>query len=405
MNFIKSLFHQSSPQQKKIVQKKAVGSSILDSQFTQVRLQDIKILSKDLKKLEEILKYQPETINEQYKRCYSFHVILSSDYTQAIDMILKYFETHQHDQCKQTLQTTQTKTMVTQHVNQTTQNIYDQKINLISQQNSMFVNVADQIQLFELINQNEQGFMNIYFNYIQRIAQNNDIYSSCRFQQYPYQDDTHNRKLQFLWLFKIINLLNFKLSFIPYFQFNFKNKTQNTLIIRDIAYLIYKDCLVQYAFLRNEITDMLDCYSQYQIKESLQFYELILIMKDITKKLTIFYEMRSSFALNSESVRDVKWFIIEKKQMNEIDNYISKIKLLNTSQFKKSLMVPTQKHVIDNFQKALLDPNLLDNSFNKEPTTAKQIKISNELLYSPLKLKQQKRGEHSRQQSRNFVNL
>lgn len=36
-------------------------------------------------------------------------------------------------------------------------------------------------------------------------------------------------------------------------------------------------------------------------------------MKDITNKLTIFYEMRSSFALNSESVRDVKWFIIEKK--------------------------------------------------------------------------------------------
>ncbi|CAD8145548.1 unnamed protein product [Paramecium octaurelia] len=405
MNFIKSLFHQQSSQQKKVVQKKEVGSSILDSHFNQVRLSDIKIISRDFRKLDEILKHQPETVNEQFKRCYSFHVILCSDYTQSIEMILKYFETHQHAQFKQTFQSTHSKTMATQHVNLTIQNINDQKMNTVQSQNSMFLNVSDQIQVFELINQNEQGFMNIYFNYIQRISQNFDVYSSCKFQQYPYQDDSHNRKLQFLWLFKIINLLNFKLSFIPYFQFNFKHKSQNTLIIRDIAYLIYKDCLVEYAFLRNEITEMLDSYSSFQIKESLQFYELILIMKDITSKLTIFYQMRSSFALNSESVRDVKWFIIEKKLMIEIDNYISKIKLLNTTQFKKSLMVPNQKNLISDFQKAQQDPSPLDNSFHKEPTTAKQIKMCNELLYSPLKLKQIKRGEHSRQQSRNCKNL
>ncbi|CAD8070104.1 unnamed protein product [Paramecium sonneborni] len=397
MNFIKSLFSQSNPQQKKIAHKKAVESSILDTQFTQVRLQDIKIISKDLKKLEEILKYQPETINEQFKRCYSFHIILSSDLLQSIEKIVQYFENYQQNLCKQKFQITQSKTLATQNVNQT--NIYtnEQQTFSIQYQNSMFLNVSDQIQLFEQINQNENGFMNIYFNYIQRITQNNDIYTSCRFQQYPIQDDAHNRKLQFLWLFKIINLLNFKLSFIPYFQLNFKHKTQNTLIIRDIAYLVYKDCLVEYSFLRNEITDMLESYSSFQIRESLQFYELILIMKDVTYKMKIFYDMRSSFALNSASVRDVKWFTIEKKQMIEIDNYISKIKLLNTSQFKKSLMVPTRNYVMQNLSKQSQDTNSLDNSFKKEPITAKNKKKSNDLLYSPLKLNQYKGGEHSRQ--------
>ncbi|CAD8074650.1 unnamed protein product [Paramecium sonneborni] len=405
MNFIKSLFSQSNPQQKRVLQRNAAESSILDIQFTQVRLQDIKIITKDLRKLEEILKYQPETINEQFKRCYSFHVILSSDQVQSIEKIVQYFENYQQNYCKQTFQNTKSKTMATQNINQTNMYTNEQKMITVQYQNSMFLNVSDQIQLFEQINQNEKGFMNIYFNYIQRITQNNDIYTSCRFQQYPIQDDAHNRKIQFMWLFKIINLLNFKLSFIPYFQFNFKHKTQNTFIIRDIAYLVYKDCLVEYSFLRNEITDMLESYSSFQIKESLQFYELILIMKEVTNKMNIFYEMRSLFALNSASVRDLKWFTIEKKQMIEIDNYISKIKLLNTSQFKKSLMIQNQKYVMENSQKAFQDSNQLDNSFKKEPTTAKNIKNSNECLYSPINLKLFKIGEHSRQQSRNFKNL
>jgi hypothetical protein len=34
---------------------------------------------------------------------------------------------------------------------------------------------------------------------------------------------------------------------------------------------------------------------------------------EITSKMKIFYEMRLQFALNSASVRDVKWFILDRK--------------------------------------------------------------------------------------------
>lgn len=30
--------------------------------------------------------------------------------------------------------------------------------------------------------------------------------------------------------------------------------------MRDIAYMVYKDCLLEYGFLRNEITDMVEAY-------------------------------------------------------------------------------------------------------------------------------------------------
>lgn len=41
--------------------------------------------------------------------------------------------------------------------------------------------------------------------------------------------------------------------------------------------------------------------------------------------------MRLNFTLNSASARDVKWFEIDKKTELEIDHYIAKAKLLNTS--------------------------------------------------------------------------
>ena len=32
-------------------------------------------------------------------------------------------------------------------------------------------------------------------------------------------------------------------------------------MIRDIAYMVYKDCLLEYGFVRNEVTDMMESYS------------------------------------------------------------------------------------------------------------------------------------------------
>ncbi|CAD8166341.1 unnamed protein product [Paramecium octaurelia] len=399
MNFIKSIFSKpSAPQQQQQPKNPNSDFSILDPQFTQVRLRDAKLLIKDMRRLEQVVNYQPESINEQLKKCYALHIILSSDQYQAIDKVIMCCE---KNNIKPVAHNTQARTAVTTNINQTCQILSDQQMIATQYQNSMYLNVSDQLQLYEQIHQNESEFMNTYFNYIQRITQNSDIYNSCKFHQYPYQDETFNRKLQFVWLFKIINMLNFKLGFLPYLQFSFNQKTQNSFIIRDIAYLIYKDCLLEYGFLRNEITDMIDSYSQFQVRDSLQFYELVVIMLEINKKMKQFYEMRQQFALNSSSVRDVKWFVIEKKQLIEIENFVSKAKLLNTAQFKKSLMVPTQKIVMENLQKVMMDPSLMENSFLKEPTTAKNIKRINELLYSPLNSKQIKISNHSRQLSKN----
>lgn len=59
---------------------------------------------------------------------------------------------------------------------------------------------------------------------------------------------------------------------------------------------------------------------------------------------------------------------------------------------------------MENLQKLMLDPSLMENSFmkvfymiySKEPTTAKNIKKFNELLYSPLNSKQIRISNHSR---------
>ncbi|CAD8145343.1 unnamed protein product [Paramecium pentaurelia] len=399
MNFIKSIFSKFSvpTQQQKPINQNS-DFSVLDPKYTQVRLRDAKLLIKDMKKLEYVLNYQPESINEQLKKCYTLHIILSSDQYQVIDKVVSFSE---QNHIKPIIQNTQTKAAATTNINQTCQIMSDQQMIATQFQNSMYLNVSDQLQLYEQIHQNESEFMNIYFNYIQRITQNFDIYNSCKFHQYPYEDETFNRKLQFVWLFKIINMLNYKLAFIPYLQFLFDCKTQNSFIIRDIAYLVYKDCLMEYGFLRREITEMVESYSQFQVRESLQFYELVIIMLEINQKMKLFYDMRQQFALNSSSVRDIKWFVVDKKQLIEIENFISKAKLLNTVQFKKSLMVPTQKVLMENLQKLILDPSLMENSFLKEPITAKNIKKINELLYSPLNSQNIKISNHSRQLSKN----
>ncbi|CAD8146240.1 unnamed protein product [Paramecium octaurelia] len=399
MNFIKQIF--SKPSTSQIQQKpknQTSEFSILDPQFTQVRLRDAKLLMADSKKLEQVLNYQPQSINEQLKKCYALHIILSSDQYQVIDKVVQYCE---QNHIKPIRQNIQAKTAATTNINQTCQIMSDQQMIATKFQNSMYLNVSDQLQFYEQIHQNESEFTNNYFNYIQRVTQNSDIYNSCKFHQYPYEDETFNRKLQFVWLFKIINMLNYKLAFIPNLQFLFNCKTQNSFIIRDVAYLVYKDCLLEYGFLRNEISDMVESYSQFQVRESLQFYELLVFMLQINKKMKLFYDMRQQFALNSQSVRDVKWFDIDKKQLIEIEHYISKAKLLNTVQFKKSLMVPTQKNQLDNFQKFMLDPSLLENSILKEPTTAKYTKKNNDQQYSPLNSKQTKISNHSRQLSKN----
>ncbi|CAK68900.1 unnamed protein product (macronuclear) [Paramecium tetraurelia] len=399
MNFIKSIFSKSSTSQFQQKSKNQASEfSILDPQFTQVRLRDAKLLIADLRKLEQVLNYQPQTINEQLKKCYALHIILSSDQYQVIDKVVYYCE---QNQIKPIRQNIQTKTAATTNINQTCQIMSDQQMIATQFQNSMYLNVSDQLQFYEQIHQNESEFTNNYFNYIQRVTQNSDIYNSCKFHQYPYEDETFNRKLQFVWLFKIINMLNYKLAFIPNLKFLFNCKTQNSFIIRDVAYLVYKDCLLEYGFLRNEISDMVESYSQFQVRESLQFYELVVFMLEINKKMKIFYDMRQQFALNSQSVRDIKWFEIDKKQLIEIEHYTSKAKLLNTVQFKKSLMVPTQKNQMENLQKIMLDSSLLENSFMKEPTTAKYNKKNNAQQYSPLNSKQTRISNHSRQLSKN----
>ncbi|CAD8076074.1 unnamed protein product [Paramecium sonneborni] len=398
MNFIKQIFSKTSLQQQ---QPKSLNQnsdfSILDPSFTQVRTKDAKLLIKDMNKLEQVLKFQPESINEQLKRCYALHIILKSVHYQVINKVII---SCQQNQIKPISLNIQPKTAATTNINQTCQIMSDQQMIATQLQNSMYLNVCDQFQLYEQIHQNESEFMNIYFNYIQRISQNSDVYNSCKIHQYPNQDEILNTQFQFFWLFKIINMLNFKLSFIPYLQQAFNQKTQNSFIIRDIAYLIYKDCLMEYGFLRNEITDMIDSYSQFQVNDLLQFYQLVFIMLEINKKMQIFYNMRQNFALDSSSVREIKLFSIEKKQLIEIENFISKAQLLNTAQFKQSLIIPYQKIVVENLLKVMQDPSHIQNSFPKESITSKNIKKINESLYSPLNSKQITKSNYSRQLSK-----
>ena len=64
-----------------------------------------------------------------------------------------------------------------------------------------------------------------------------------------------------------------------------------------------------------------------------------------------FYDMKFSFTINSASVREMKFFTIDKKIELEIEHYVSKAKLINTNQFRKSLNIPNQKTIIENLHR------------------------------------------------------
>lgn len=75
----------------------------------------------------------------------------------------------------------------------------------------------------------EVNISQFYFNYIQRLSNNIDVLHSCRIRQYPFTMEYTDNKLKFLWIYKIINLLNYGLNATEHFYLQFQRLSINSV--------------------------------------------------------------------------------------------------------------------------------------------------------------------------------
>lgn len=63
---------------------------------------------------------------------------------------------------------------------------------------------------------------------------------------------------------------------------------------------------------------------------AISFYELFIQLKFVTDRLKLFHNLRSLF-IKHENIREFSWFILDKQLEKDIETYIQKAKLINTT--------------------------------------------------------------------------
>ncbi|CAD8107677.1 unnamed protein product [Paramecium primaurelia] len=341
MKIFKSIF--KNKKEEANLDIKVEYSSIYDGNSQTVQLEDIKAIIQNEKKRKLLFSRQTNSILEELKVLYTIHMMVIADQINDFDQVTQCFQQGKiifgKPQDQRNLKTCQANHTVTLQTQQ-------------QQQTIVYLNSSEFPSQFDDI---EKELTKLYYSYLQRAVNNCDIYYSSQRMQYPYQDEHNNRRVQYLWLFKLLNLLNFKLAMIPYIQKIISKQLQISNIVKDITILIYKDCINEYLFFKKEVEEQLEFYSQFSVKDAISFYELYTQLKFITDRLKLFHNIRSLF-IKHEKIKEFNWFVLDKQLEKDIETYIQKAKLINTTQFKNSLQVPTQKAAYEHLSKQLLLP-------------------------------------------------
>ncbi|CAD8171458.1 unnamed protein product [Paramecium octaurelia] len=341
MNYFKSIFQKK--QNKNVIdQALSEKSTIYDQNSLTVHLDDIKAIIKCQQRRRELYFRPTKSLLEQLKVLYSLHMMIISEQINDENELIECFsqgkiicQQYNNQRCAQSSFLNNTVGGQTNHNSNEVQMNY-------SEYPIKFYNV-------------EIEFAQQYYSYMQRVANNLDIYYASQKMQYPYLEENQSRKIRFLWLFKLTNMINFKISMIPMIQKIIFQESDFTQITKEITILIYKDCINEYLFIKKEIEEQLEQYQQQNVKDTISLYELYIQAKQITNSLKLFYNIRNHF-LKYERIEKFNWLQVEKQQEKDMELYVQRIKLINSSQFKHTLKVPSQKDIYDNLQQKMTQP-------------------------------------------------
>ncbi|CAD8094882.1 unnamed protein product [Paramecium sonneborni] len=351
MKIFKSIF--KSKKEEIISEVQVEYSTIYDTNSQIVQLEDIKAIIQSEKKRKQLFNRSTTSILEELKVLYTIHMMIIAGQIDDFDQVTQCFQ-----QGKIIFGKIQDQRHIhTYQVNHT--------VSLQTQQQQKTICYLNSSEYTSQLDDVDTELTKLYYSYLQRAANNSDIYYSSQRMQYPYQDEFNNRRVQYLWLFKLLNLLNFKLAMIPFIQKIIPKQLIITNIVKDIAILIYKDCINEYLFFKKEVEEQIEFYSQFSVKDAISFYELYTQMKFVTEKMKLFHNLRYQF-IRHENIRVFNWFVLDKSLEKDIENYIQKAKLINTTQFKNSLQVPSQKAAYEHLSKQLLLPKPQKDIYQKQ---------------------------------------
>ncbi|CAK83531.1 unnamed protein product (macronuclear) [Paramecium tetraurelia] len=352
MNYFKSIF-QKKKNRNVIDQTSSETSTIYDQNSLTVHLDDIKAIIKCQQRRRELYFRPTKSLLEQLKVLYSLHMMIISEQINDENELIECFSQGKQFNVQRCAQSSFVNNTVGGQTNHNSNEV---------QMNYSEVKTIDIIQKYPIKFYNvEIEFAQQYYSYLQRVANNMDIYYASQKMQYPYLEENQSRKIRFLWLFKLTNMINFKISMIPMIQKIIFQESDFTQITKEITILIYKDCINEYLFIKKEIEEQLEQYQQQNVKDTISLYELYIQAKQITNSLKLFYNIRNHF-LKYERIEKFNWLHLEKQQEKDVELYVERIKLINSSQFKHTLKVPSQKDIYDNLQQKMTQSKIKSKS-------------------------------------------
>ncbi|CAK68578.1 unnamed protein product (macronuclear) [Paramecium tetraurelia] len=171
-------------------------------------------------------------------------------------------------------------------------------------------------------------YAQLCYVYLQKLAANVDLYRSVIKLNYPYitEKDYIEAKLIFLWHYKIQNLINSGSILI---QFN------PNLI--DIQVALYFDVWRFQKFICTEIEKIIDQYATLPNSDTLSLYEIYCESQRHYEHLNQFHQFTQSITQPPPQCQ------INNTLLQEFFAFVTKLKVLNQFNFKKSIKVPNKQ--------------------------------------------------------------
>ncbi|KAM3145611.1 hypothetical protein pb186bvf_002385 [Paramecium bursaria] len=167
-----------------------------------------------------------------------------------------------------------------------------------------------------------------YFQYLQKLAVNIQVFHACKVQQYPlFQEGSKFVDIQtkLLWLFKISNLVNNGLGQTELLKQALQLVPQD-LLLKEIVLVYWSDIIVFYNFLSKEILQLLDYYRHLASNICLQFYELYIQLFQIRNSISELYKFRKHFDRDNV-IKQPKWFDVNKPVHKQVEEYMLQQKI------------------------------------------------------------------------------
>ncbi|CAD8213547.1 unnamed protein product [Paramecium octaurelia] len=174
-------------------------------------------------------------------------------------------------------------------------------------------------------------YAQLCYVYLQKLAANVDLYRAVLKLNYPYVADKEQieAKLMFLWHYKIQNLINSGLILIQY----------NPNLI-EIQVALYVDVWRFQKFICTEIEKIIDQYATLPNSDTLSLYEIYCESIKHYEYLNQFHQFTQTITKPPPQCQ------INNTLLQEFFAFVTKLKVLNQFNFKKSIKVPNKQDPI-----------------------------------------------------------